>query len=130
MVSAVFQTREINIIIRKIYNWYLVWNMLFLRLSLWIFLLFVLSCCILLIRSELLILRNMILKIILGTNCNKLLASSKCLILRHFKLLWWSDNCFFIVFLFFFNMLFVSNHQKWTSYFCKSWRNIVINALI
>ena len=67
-------------------------------LSLWVFLFFVLSCWILLIRSELLILRNRILKITLETNCNKFLDSSKCLLFRHFKLMWWSHNCFFIIF--------------------------------
>ena len=55
-------------------------------LSLLIFLLLVLSCVILLTRSELLLLRNRILKITLETNCNKLLDSLRCLILRHFKL--------------------------------------------
>ena len=47
---------------------------------------------------ELLILRNRTLKRTLETNCNKFLASSRCLILRHCKLLWWLVNCHFIIF--------------------------------
>ena len=46
-----------------------------------------LSCCMFLLRSELLILRNRILTIIFETNYNKLFDSSWCLILIHCKLL-------------------------------------------
>ena len=76
-----------------------IWNMVrnvVSSVKLGIFLFFVLSCCILLIRSELPILRNRILKITLETNRNKFLGSSRCLILIMF-------------FYFIFNMLLVFN---------------------